>query len=200
MMKFYAGAAAAVVVAALGGTILYTQFANPQSCAAGATVAGADIGGPFELVSESGGMVTDAEVITEPTLVYFGYTFCPDICPLDVARNASAVDLLAERGHEVRPVFVTVDPARDTPEVLAEFTDHMHPEMIGLTGSDEQVKAAADAYRVYFSRSGEDPDYYLMNHSTFTYLMLPEQGFSGFFRRDAAPEEIAEQVACVLEA
>ena len=110
----------------------------------------AQIGGPFELVSETGETVTDADVIDKPTLIYFGYTFCPDVCPLDAARNAAAVDILEERGDMVKPVFISVDPARDTPEVLAEFTDYLHPRMVGLTGSPEQVRAASKAYRTYY--------------------------------------------------
>lgn len=158
------------------------------------------VGGPFELVSETGETVTDEDVVTGPTLIYFGYTFCPDVCPLDAARNAEAVDLLAERGIETKPVFVSVDPERDTPEVLAEFTDAMHPDMLGLTGSKEQVDAAADAYRVYYSVPDTEDEFYLVNHTAFTYLVLPEHGAVDFYRREATAEEIADRVACYAEA
>ena len=96
-------------------------------------------------------------MITEPALVYFGYTFCPDVCPLDSARNAEAVDLLAKRGMPATPVFISVDPKRDTPEVVAEFTTWLHPKMIGLTGTPEQVKAASQAYRTYY-KAHDDED------------------------------------------
>ncbi|WP_102106645.1 SCO family protein [Oceaniglobus roseus] len=213
MLKIYAVAAVAVLAAMLGGLGAYIYagrdgdvFADcRESSVAGGT---ASIGGPFTLVSETGETVTDKDVITRPSLIYFGYTFCPDVCPLDAARNAEAVDLLAERGFDVQPVFITIDPARDTPEVLTEFTDYLHPQMLGLTGSPEQVKAASQAYKTYYAkREGDDPDYYLMDHSVFTYLVLPDRGFVEFFR--GAPsaagdgvtaEQVADRTACFLEA
>lgn len=170
-------------------------------CRTGQVAGGSgQIGGPFTLVDAEGETVTDADVITEPSLLYFGYTFCPDVCPLDVARNAVTVDLLEERGHEVTPVFISVDPARDTPEVVGDFAANMHPRMIGLTGSPEQVKAASQAYRTYYNAHDDgEEEFYLVDHSTFSYLVLPEHGFVEFFRRDLGPEELAERIACFVE-
>ena len=178
---------AMVIVAglALAGLIGVTAFWSMlrddagtfAACRSGA-VAG-DLGGPFTLVNAAGQTVTDADIVTEPVLLYFGYSFCPDICPFDVARNALAVDLLAERGIDVTPVFVSVDPARDTPETVGAYAQAMHPDMIGLTGTPEQVKAAADAFRVFYR--------------------VPE-GFVDYFRRETTPEEMAERVACFAEA
>jgi protein SCO1/2 len=168
------------------------------ACRQGA-VAG-DIGGPFTLLNKDGETVTDADVITEPSLVYFGYTFCPDICPLDTVRNAEAVDVLEEQGHMVTPVFITVDPARDTPEAVGDFAANIHERMIGLTGSEEQVRAASKAYRTYYKKQEGDEDYYLVDHSTFTYLTLPEYGFVDFFRRDLTPEDVAKRTACFINA
>jgi len=157
------------------------------------------IGGPFTLINQNGITVSEREVITEPSLVYFGYTFCPDVCPLDSARNAEAVDLLAKRGMSATPVFISVDPKRDTPEVMAEFTKWLHPKMIGLTGTPEQVKAASQAYRTYYkAHDDEDEEYYLVDHSTMTYLMLPDHGFVEFFRRDQSAEVVAETSACFI--
>lgn len=198
MNKIYAWTAGGLVVAMLGGIggfVLMNGPAEHSQCSLG-EVAGAEIGGPFELISESGATVTDVDVITEPSLVYFGYTFCPDVCPLDAARNAEALDILAERGISAKAIFITIDPNRDTPDVLAEFTDIMHPKMEGLTGSPEQVKAASQAYRTYYKRQPGDEEYYLVDHSTFTYLVLPEKGFVEFFRREHTAEQIAETVAC----
>jgi protein SCO1/2 len=109
---------------------------------------------------------------------------------------ARATDLLAERGIAVRPVFVTIDPARDTETVVGEFAANFHPDMVGLTGSDADIAAAARAWRVYYARQGDDPAYYLMDHSTFTYLVHPERGFIDFFRHGETPDAIAERVAC----
>ena len=195
-------AAISVVVAGLAGTGAYLMTQpDPASCP-GLSVAGGDnIGGPFTLVSETGAQVTDKDVITQPTLIYFGYTYCPDVCPLDVVRNAEAVDILAEQGVDVTPVFISVDHGRDTPETMDDFTANIHPDMIGLTGTEEQVRAAAKAYRyVYQIQDEGDPDYYLINHMTLSYLMTPEDGFVTGFTRDLSPAQLAEQAACHLDA
>ena len=187
---------AAVLAAGAGLAAALTLSRDAGTDCFDSAVAGASIGGPFTLVDQTGQTVTDAQVIDRPTLVYFGYTFCPDICPVDVSRNLAALDLAAQSGVDAQAVMVTVDTARDTPQVLADYAANLGGGLIGLTGSDAQIRAAADAYRVVYSRSGEDPDYYLMNHSAFTYLMLPETGFATFFRRETTPQEIADQLVC----
>lgn len=171
------------------------------ACRNGAVAGGSStIGGPFELIDETGKTVTDKDVITGPTLVYFGYTFCPDVCPLDASRNAEAVSLLDEMGYEVKPVFISVDSERDTPEVLAEFTDIMHPRMLGLTGSPEQVRSASQAYKTYFNIQTPGDEYTLIDHSTQSYLMFPEYGFVDFFSHNDTAEYVAEKMECYVEA
>lgn len=164
----------------------------------GSQVAG-DIGGPFELVNGAGETVTDANVITEPVLIYFGYTYCPDVCPFDVSRNADAVDILTEKGIDVTPVFITIDPERDTVDVVADYAANMHDRMIALTGSEAQVAAASKAYKTYYKAHRDGTNEYLVDHSTFTYLVLPDHGFVEFFRRDVTAEEMAERTACYVE-
>jgi len=201
--KIWAFAAVAAVAAGLGwsGWQVYSaRSADPFAVCRGGQVAGGSIGGPFTLVDETGATVTDKDVIQSPTLIYFGYTFCPDVCPLDAIRNAEAVDILEEMGVEVTPVFISIDPRRDTPEVMAEFTDYMHPRMIGLTGSEEQVKAASQAYRTYYKAQEATDEFYLVDHSTFTYLVLPEIGFVDFFKREATADEMAQRVSCFVTA
>ena len=197
MTKLTALMAGFGLVALVGGTALYTVMANAQECDASSAI-GATIGGPFELVNAQGETVTDAEVLDRPSLVYFGYTFCPDVCPFDMARNALAVDLLEEQGEDVGLVFVSIDPERDTPEVLGQYVDDMHPKMTALSGSAEQVKAAASAYRVYYAKGEGDGEFYLMDHSTFTYLMLPGNELAAFFRREETAEGMAEKSACLI--
>ncbi len=201
MIKVFAGAGALSLFALLAGTAWYVvanRTDDPfEQCRAG-QVAGGAIGGPFELVDETGATVTDADILTKPSLIYFGYGFCPDVCPLDNARNAEAVDILEERGLEVQPVFITIDPGRDTPEFLAEYTENLHPRMIGLTGSQSQVDAAVRAYKAYGKKQESGDEYYLMDHSTFTYLMLPGTGFADFFRREVTSEDMANRVACFM--
>jgi protein SCO1 len=201
MTKTYAMLAAATVAGLLGGSAIYIWTQQNKDVFAecrGGQVGGGQIGGPFTLVDTKGQTVTDKEVLTKPSLVYFGYTFCPDVCPLDNARNAEAVDILEERGFDVNPVFISIDPARDTPEVLADFAESMHPKMIGLTGTEDQVKAASQAYKTYFKKQDGDEDYYLVDHSTFTYLMLPKVGFVDFFRREDTADQMADRVACFV--
>lgn len=194
----------AAVVGLLGGLWFATQGSNSDDqfaqCRSSTVAGGAGaLGGPFELVNGDGQTVTDADVITEPSLLYFGYTFCPDVCPLDVARNVVAVEVLEEQGMTVTPVFISIDPKRDTPDVVGDFADNMHDRMIGLTGSAEQVAAASRAYRTYYRAHEGDDDFYLVDHSTFSYLVLPDHGFVEFFRRETGPERMAETISCFVE-
>ncbi|TNJ45503.1 SCO family protein [Phaeobacter sp. B1627] len=197
---------ALVCIAALLGGVWYLTLRGGGSadafaqCRTTAIAGGSDsIGGPFELINAAGETVTDKDVITEPSILYFGYTFCPDVCPLDTSRNAEAVDVLAERGYSTTPVFISIDPERDTPEVVGDFAYNLHEKMIGLTGSAEQVKAASQAYKTYYKAQDGDEDYYLVDHTTMSYLVLPEHGFVDFFRRDVTAEQMADRVACFID-
>ncbi len=201
MTKRFAGLALAAVVCLVAGTIGYIQYlrsADPYANCRAGSVGGGDIGGPFSLVDQTGATVSEKDVITKPTLIYFGYTFCPDVCPLDNARNAEAVDILEEKGIAAVPVFITIDPKRDTPEVMAEYVANVHPSMIGLTGTPDQIRAASLAYKTYFKVQEGDPEFYLVDHSTFTYFVTPESGFVDFFKRDDSAEVVAERVSCFL--
>jgi len=198
---------AAVAAVALAGSAWWVtrssadddRFAACRASSVGTGVA--SIGGPVSLIDENGAEVTQADLIRKPTLVYFGYTFCPDICPTDNARNAEAIDLLAAAGHDVEMALISVDPERDDPARLRDYTDYLHPEAVGYTGSLEQIKAAALAYKAYFKKEeNPDPDFYLVDHSTFTYLMLPDTGFAEFFKREVTPAEMAERVGCFIDA
>lgn len=192
-----AGALMAVIV---GAAIWLSVTGRPVELSpAMLNVEGADIGGPFELTTQAGERITDEELIDGPTLIYFGYTFCPDVCPLDVQTIARAVDILADRGLEVTPVFVTVDPERDTPEELAEWASAVHPDLVALTGSPEDIRAVADGFKVYYQKAEmEGAERYLMNHTTYFYLMTPAKGITAMFRHDVAPEGLAADIERVL--
>lgn len=203
MTRLYATAAAVAVAVFLGAPAWYVlsdREADAFTQCRQGQVAGGDIGGPFTLVNTSGQTVTDAEVLTKPSLVYFGYTFCPDVCPFDMSRNVEAVDLLETRGIDVTPVFISIDPERDTPEALADYAANLHPKLVALTGSDEQIRAASQAYKTFYKRQETGDEFYLIDHSTFTYLMMPGSGFVDFFRREITSEQMAESVACFVEA
>lgn len=203
MIRTIAAVSTLAMIALMGGLWYATKSSDEDQFAQcrGSAVAGGEsaIGGPFELVSEDGVTVTDKDIVTEPTILYFGYTFCPDVCPMDTSRNAEATEILENRGIIATPVMISIDPERDTPEVMKEYTDYLHPRMIGLTGSAEQVKAASRAYRTYYKKQPAEDEFYLVDHSTFTYLVLPEHGFVEYFRRDVTAEQMADTVACFAE-
>ncbi|MBK5934055.1 protein SCO1/2 [Rhodovulum imhoffii] len=196
-------AAVAAIVAGLGGwwALSVPEPDRFDQCRPGPRPPGLDkIGGPFTLVSETGETVTERDVVTGPSLLYFGYSFCPDVCPLDNTRNAQATYLLDERGVGVTPVFISVDPDRDTPELMEEFTEYMHPRMIGLTGTPKQVQAASRAYRTFYKVRDPEDEFYLIDHSTFTYLVFPGLGVVDYFERDVGPEDMADRVECYIRA
>jgi protein SCO1 len=196
-----AGAIAIASVAIYAVSSKRNQLDAFANCRSSVVMGGGVIGGPFNLTDENGRAVTDKDVLDKPSLVYFGYTFCPDVCPTDMARNAEAVDVLEEQGYDVTPVFISVDPRRDTPEVLKEWTNFMHPRMIGLTGTPDELKSVAKEYRTIF-QVPENPtdDNYLVDHMTMTYLMLPGIGFADVFNHEDSADKVAEKTACFLDA
>lgn len=179
-----------------------SQSAATPECLSKAEDHGHDHGDPsaidttFALIDETGSVIISRDLFDAPSLVYFGYTYCPDICPIDNARNAEAVDILAAQGIAVKPVFITVDPTRDTPEVLANYTDLLHPGMIGLSGTVEQIGAVAASFGVYHSDAIPGDEYYLVDHTTFSYLILPELGVVDRFSRTITAGDLAERTAC----
>lgn len=202
MQKIYVLGGAVVLGAMVLGTLAATlfqrqgdEFANCR----GTVVAGGQIGGPFTLLDGNGKTVTDRDILAKPALIYFGYGSCADECPLDNARNAQVADDLAKAGHDVTPVFITVDPARDTPDVMQEYADNISPRLVGLTGSPEQVKAAATAYKVYFNIPVSADPNYSVDHTTLTYLMLPGRGFMDVFERSVSEQDLLKRTSCYLD-
>ncbi|MCZ0961317.1 SCO family protein [Paracoccus benzoatiresistens] len=198
------GSVAALALLAAGGIYLAGRGGGAQfaDCGGSAVAGGMDsFGTDFTLTRQDGQRVTAQQVFDKPSLLYFGYTFCPDVCPMDSARNAEAAALLGEQGKEVQTVFVTVDPKRDTPQVVAEFTSQFPGGMIGLTGSEEEIAAVNKGWRNYYkANDAEDQDYYLVDHMTNTYLVLPGNRTVDFFGRDTPPEVMAERVGCFVDA
>jgi cytochrome oxidase Cu insertion factor (SCO1/SenC/PrrC family) len=160
---------------------------------------GLSLGGPFSLTDQSGKPVTEHDYAGRWMLVYFGYSFCPDVCPTELGTMASALDALGPAGEKVTPVFISVDPARDTPEHLADYVSRFHPRMQGLTGTPEQVAEAARRYRVYYAKV-QRPEMtdYLMDHSSFIYLVGPDGKVRSLFRPEQTPEAIAAAVAAQI--
>ncbi len=158
------------------------------------------IGGPFTLVNHRGDRVTDATYRGRFLFVYFGYGYCPDICPTELANMAATLDHMGAMSERVQPLFVTVDPERDTPKFLAEYVSQFHPKMVGLSGTNQQIADIADQYRVFY-RKAEDASAseYLMDHSNFIYLMGPDGKFLSMFRGGINPAAIARTIAKYVE-
>ena len=198
------GSVAAVAVLAAGGIFLaQSQGGDAFAQCRQSTVAGGmdSFGTEFTLTNQDGERVTAQQVFNKPSILYFGYTFCPDVCPLDSARNAEAAAILADRGLDAQTVFVTVDPARDTPEVVKDFVSVFPGDMIGLTGSDEEIAAINKGWRNYYKLNNEEDDeYYLVDHMTNSYLVMPGNQTVEFFSRDVSPEQMADRVGCFIDA
>ena len=156
------------------------------------------IGGPFTLTDQHGATISDSDFRGRFMLVYFGYSFCPDECPTDLAAMSAAIDLLGVTGDGVQPIFITIDPERDTVRRLAEFAPLFHPRLVALTGTPEEIRQVASEYRVYFEKVGSGPDYG-MNHSGIIYLMDRQGRFVTHFTQATAPEEIANAIRSQLE-
>jgi len=145
------------------------------------------VGGPFALIDQDGRPRTDADFRGRLVILTFGYTACPDVCPTDLMEISRALTLLGKAGEEIQPVFVTLDPARDTPALLAEFVPSFHPRLIGLTGSEAAIRQAADAYKVFYRREdGQDT----IEHSAFVYLMDRSGAYLGFFPPGTSAERM----------
>ncbi len=160
----------------------------------------AAIGGPFALTDHHGNRVTEAALMGHLTLVYFGYASCPDVCPTELQNIGAALDLLAAgdpgKIEDVQVLFITVDPARDTVAALSDYMTNFHPKVSALTGSAEEIAAAAKAYRVYFSKADAAPgsDSYLMDHSNIIYLMGRDGKFLAHFGFGTSVEQIAAKL------
>jgi len=155
------------------------------------------IGGPFSLTDHNGRAVTQQDFRGKFMLVMFGYTYCPDVCPTQLSTASDAIDALGEHGASVIPIFITIDPERDTAAHLKEYVSYFHPSMIALTGTPEQIKSVAKAYRVYYAKVQEnkdDPEDYLMDHSALIYLMGPDGKFLAHFSHGTDAETMATRI------
>lgn len=154
---------------------------------------GSTIGGPFQLVNQDGAAVTDASYKGKYLLIYFGYTYCPDVCPTGLQSMAHALDQLGAEVSKVQPLYITIDPARDTPSKIKEYIGSFHPQIVGLTGTPEQIAAVAKAYQVYYAKSAQvDEQDYLMDHSSRIYLMDPNGKLVATFPQEVDPAIIVK--------
>jgi protein SCO1 len=158
------------------------------------------IGGPFTLSTSNGITVTERTYRGKWLLVYFGYTFCPSSCPTTLLEVAAALNKLGADASEVQPLFITIDPQRDTPKVMQQYTQSFDPRIVGLTGSAEQIAAAAHEYGAYYVRHATGPgaNDYVMDHSTYLYVMDPRGSFVRAFEVDTSADRIAEALRALI--
>jgi protein SCO1 len=188
---------ALVAVIGLGaGAALFWRAEAPV----GAASAEADVGGPFELVNQDGQTVDESILEGRWSVVFFGFTYCPDICPSTLQAVAAAQEQLGPRGADLQTVFISVDPERDTPEQLKTYLslDAFPDGVVGLTGTPEQIDQVAKAYYVYHRKSGEGPDY-TMDHSTAAYLMDPQGRFNRVLAYGLSPDEMARLIRTAMQ-
>ncbi len=195
-------AGAAVIGLGVGYGLFVMLDPGRQSPSERVVVTGkALVGGPFELINQDGEVVNETSFSGRPMLIYFGYASCPDVCPLDLQKMSAALTLLGEAGRAVQPIFISIDPGRDTPEVMKAYVSHFSARLTGLTGTAEQVAVAAKAYRVYYAKTGEDGgapiegENYWMAHSNLFYLMDEGGTFVTYFDADASPKLMADTMA-----
>lgn len=159
---------------------------------------GARIGGAFTLTDQNGKAFADQSLAGKYRIMYFGYTFCPDVCPVDVQNIAAGLKLLEksdpELAQRIVPVFVTIDPARDTPPVLKQFVSAFHPRMIGLTGTPDSIAKVAKDYAIFYQRGEGTAGGYLMNHSRQAYLMSPDGKPLALLPQEGPPQAIADEI------
>jgi len=154
----------------------------------------AEVGGNFTLTNHNGQTVTNKDYLGKYMVVFFGYTYCPDVCPTALQNMTDALDMLADKAEFVQPLFITVDPERDTPAVLNNYVKNFHPSLVALTGNDQQIAIAGANYRAYYAKAiepGADQDDYLMAHSSIIYLMGPDGKFISSFNHETSPEKMA---------
>ncbi|MCG8442091.1 MAG: SCO family protein [Caulobacterales bacterium] len=163
-----------------------------------------DVGGPFTLTDHTGARVTEADFRGQPMVIYFGFTYCPDVCPLSLQKLAIAMDMLGEDAKALQPILISLDPERDSPEQMALYVESngFPPNLVGLTGTPEEIDAVAQAYRV-FHRKVEEPESaagYLIEHTSVFYLMDQRGRFVTVFSHSQDPQSIAEELRRFLTA
>jgi protein SCO1/2 len=188
-------ASIALVIVAFFGSQYYFGAFGPNERADSAAPA---IGGPFTLTDQHGNTVTDADFRGRYMLVYFGFTYCPDVCPTTLATMTEALDQLGDAADDIVPVLITVDPERDTPEQLKMYVSHFSPRIVALTGTPEQIADVAREYRIYYAKAAGEGDAYTMDHSSITYLMGPDGAYVRHFSHVTGADRMAEQLRAIV--
>ncbi len=161
-----------------------------------------DLGGPFSLIDQSGKHVTEKDYAGKYLLIYFGYTYCPDACPTELLVMGQALDQMPQaQSDKIQPIFITIDPARDTIDKLSEYVPSFYPRLVGLTGSDAEIAEVAKEFKVYYAKSTapNNASDYVMDHSSYVYLMNPEGKMIGIFSSDTSAEDMAKSLTAAVK-
>lgn len=199
--KIIASIIAGLLIGAVAAVLMFPEARNALLTPTAQTTSGkALIGGPFALTDQNGKKVTDETFRGRHMLVFFGFTNCPDICPAGLQLIAAALDKLGPKAANVTPIFVSVDPARDTPAKLATYVKNFDDRIVGLTGTPEEIAAIAKAYRVFYEKTPNEktPSEYGMNHTSIIYLMGPDGSYVAHFTPMTTVDQMVEQLSKVL--
>ncbi len=199
--KIIASVIAGLVLGGIAAIAVFPGVQDKLFGPAGTASSGkALVGGPFTLTDQTGKTVTDKDFRGRYMLVFFGYTHCPDICPAGLQLISAALDKIGNKAEKVAPIFVSVDPQRDTAETLAAYVKNFNDRIVGLTGTPEQVAAIAKAYRVFYEKTPNenDPSSYGMNHTSIIYLMGPDGEYVSHFTAMTSLDDMAEKLGKIL--
>jgi len=176
---------------------IYTHISESEGCNKSTNFVNG-LGGPVDLIDQNETTFSLEKQNASLSLLYFGYSYCPDICPYDLERNAYVKDIMDEQQLDINLVFITLDPFRDTTERLKDFSEYIHKSMIALTGSNDQIEALKKAYGVFGKSNKVDYEdqSYLVDHSTFSYLVNKDGKVLSYFNRRESPEKISEKIKC----
>lgn len=187
-----------MIIAAISMYIVLTIDLSDKPLAGqgGDPIGEAQIGGDFVLTDQNGNEFNSKMMRGKLSLIYFGFTFCPDICPTSLQKLTQVLSTLDKYQIDVLPIFITVDPARDTSAFLKEYLSHFHEKFIGLTGTEKQIREVADLYKVFYAVAGDgaEGDKYMLDHSSFVYLMDKNGKYMKHFYMSSTPEEIIEYI------
>ena len=184
----------------LAGAVATLMLLAPQQRANVTASGTAQIGGAFSLIGTKGETVTDKDFRGKYMLIYFGYTFCPDVCPTELSAISEALDKLGPLANRITPLFISIDPERDRPKLVGEYVSNFYKTYVGLTGSKAQIKQVTKAYKVFYSKGkSTEPGEYTMDHSSIIYLMDPKGEYVAFFSYGTAPKIMAQKMAKLID-
>jgi len=191
------GSLAALMLSA-GGIVAYYQYLREEQIKSVKTLPAsgkAAVGGPWDLIGPDGKAFASKRLEGEFALLYFGFTFCPDICPAELEKIAAAVDVVEKiTKRKIQPVFITIDPERDDTETVNDYCAEFHPRLVGLTGTKDQIQKITRSYRVYYSKTNDSDEDYLIDHSIISYLVDPEGNFIKFFGKNSTENDMAMEI------